>query len=805
MMKIFRFAFFSIITIVLSYFLNSSVSGIPPLAKFLSPFQGFWQNAEQEGEHFSDELRIKGLKDPVSVYYDEMHIPHIFASNNHDLHMAQGYLTAKDRLWQMDFLSRIVFGRLSEVLGESMVETDKYLRRIGLKQMALDSYEGAKKYTQLDEMINAYSDGVNAYINELSYGDYPVEFKLLNYTPEEWSPLKSHLAYPLLSQTLSMGDSDLENTNALTILGKELFDLLYPEQLGNLDPVISKERKWRFDPIKADKPKTDYPLIKTKETIEKPDPLNGSNNFAIAPEKSKSGNVLLANEPDLSLTLPSIWHASHLHSDTKNVMGVTVPGTPVILIGFNDSIAWGVTNSPRDQVDWFSITFRDQSRSEYLYNNQWFKTSKTIEKIEVVNGDPVYDTIVHTHHGPVIYDKNYKGDHDKVNYAMRWIAHLPSTSFMALNKINEVNNYTEFTEALRYFQGPPQNFIFGSSHGDISMWLPGKFPVKWDEQGKFLMDGSNPDHEWKNYIPFEQFMYQKNPTRGFVSSANQHQVDSLYPYYVYDHRYEYNRGRRINDRLRTLKNIEPKDMMKLQNDNFNITASESLPWMIKYLDTLSFDNEHKRVYNLLSKWDYFNESDLLAPTHYQVLWDIMYDELWDEFDTMTVEVEKPNNYVTNHLLKTDSLFLFADILETSDVEHTGDLIRKAYTLSIDSLNNWKAANGENYQWSKFKNTTINHYLKLSPFSRDGIAIGGYKSIVNAAAKNHGPSWRMVVELDPNGTKAWGVYPGSQTGNPGSPYYGSMIDKWASGTYYELLFGNQISNSNKVIFTQTINP
>ncbi len=766
----------------------------------MSPFQGFWQNGESQESSDIVDLKLNGLKEPVKVYYDKLHIPHIFAKNDHDLFLVQGYLTAKDRLWQMDFLSRVVTGRLSEILGKDLLESDIYLRRIGMKNMTKKVLRVTSQSKELTENIEAYTNGVNQYIKSLSLADYPIEFKLLNYKPEAWTIEKSHLAYALLSQTLSSGDSDLEYTNALQLLGRDLFDKLFPEQLGNLDPVISSDRIWDFDPIKVEKPEIEYPNIKTKETIEKPDPLNGSNNFAVAPSKSKSGHVLLANEPDLSLTLPSIWHASHLHSNQRNVMGVTVPGTPVILIGFNDSIAWGVTNSPRDQVDWYTITFKNDQREEYLYNGQWFKTSKEIEEIQIANGETYYDTILYTHHGPLVYDRNYKGDHEKVNYAMRWIAHLPSTTFMAMNDVNKSNNYSDFTDALKQFQGPPQNFIFGSCQGDIAMWLPGKFPVKWEEQGKFLMDGSDPKQEWNSFIPFDHMMYQKNPSRGFVSSANQHQVDSLYPYYVYDHHYEYNRNRRINDRLRLMEEVSPKDLMKLQNDNFNLTAYDVLPTLLDYLDSSS---STLKTVEILKDWDYFNEPNTTAPTYFQVWWDILYQEIWDEFDTMKIAINKPNTYVTTSLIKNgDSTFRFFDKVNTTEVEDIKSLINESFRLASDSLQNWNNQHGD-LTWAHFKNTTISHYLKLKPFSESEVKIGGYKSIVNAAAKGHGPSWRMVVELDPEGVKAWGIYPGSQTGNPGSPYYGHMISDWAEGVYTPLLFGNDISKSKQVISQQTI--
>lgn len=804
-MKTFRFVFFLAITLAMGVTLNSRINSIPPLGKFLSPFHGFWQNAEREGILYPEKLKLKGLSGEVTVYYDELRIPHIYARNETDLHLAQGYLTARDRLWQMDFFSRLVTGRLSEVVGRRALEYDRYNRRIGLKRMTEEFYQNARKDARLNAMLEAYSAGVNAYIDQLSYDEYPLEFKLLNYAPEKWSPMKSCLAYAMLSNSLSRGDADLENTNALMLFGRQMFDLLYPEQLGNLDPVIRQDKKWDFTPIPAAKPELSFPLQKTGQTADQPHPLNGSNNFVVAGSKTKHGHVLLANEPDLELTLPSIWYAYHLHSDRKNVMGVTIPGTPIILIGFNDSISWGVTNSPRDQVDWYSITFRDQQRDEYLYNNQWFKTEKVVEKFHISDSSAVYDTIIYVHHGPVVYDRNFLSENQKANYAMKWIAHFPSTTFTAMADLNLATSYREFVAAMRKFQGPPQNFVFGSAQGDIAMWLPGRFPVKWPDQGKFLMDGSDPRQEWEAYIPFDQQMNDLNPERAFLSSANQHQVTPDYPYWIYDHHFEYYRGRRINDRLRILNNLVPEDLVKLQNDNYNYQASESLPMMLQNLDTASLTPDEWNYLRTLSEWDFFDEASQKAPTIYQLWWDLLYRKTWDELDTASVALRKPNPYTTIHLLKQDTAFAMADILETSAKETPRELINITFKEMIDSLEQWTKTHGEDYSWFRFKNTTIGHLLQVKPFSVSGIRIGGYGGIVNAAGKDHGPSWRMVVELDPAGTKAWGVYPGSQTGNPGSPLYGHMIDNWASGDYYPLLFGQDIKNSGRVIFTQTLQP
>ncbi|MEO9476633.1 MAG: penicillin acylase family protein [Cyclobacteriaceae bacterium] len=799
-MKTFRFLFFLVLSIALGISLNSKIENVPPLGKILSPFEGYLQNIEKGEDPVN---RVLAVESPVTVYFDEINIPHIYAENDHDAYFMQGYLTAKDRLWQMDFFSRVVMGRLSEVLGERAANFDKLNRRIGLKKMTYQVWENVQEFPEVKTGMEAYAEGVNAFIDELDYADYPIEFKLLDYEPEPWSPVKSCLAYAMLSNTLSRSEADLENTNAMALFGEELFNMMYPEQLGNLDPVIRKGKTWDFEPKKVVSNFRNI-ISKTPQTIDKPSPLYGSNNFVAAGSKTKDGNVIFANEPDLQLTQPSIWYATHLHTPSLNTMGVTVPGTPTILIGFNNEIVWGVTNSPRDQVDWYSIKFRNKSRKEYWYNNQWFKTEKVVEEIKIRGQASQFDTIVYVHHGPVVYDKNFYGDNEKINHAMRWVAHSPGNTLTAMYKVNRSQSYQEFETALTYFNGPPQNFLFGSKAGDIAVNLPGKFPIKPEGKGKFLLDGSQTDQEWTETIPFEHRLWDKNPDQGFLSSANQHQVDSLYPYYVWDHHYEYFRNRRINDRLSLMNNIVPKDFMKLQNDNFNYHASESLPAMLDSLDTATFTSAQRSYFTQLNTWDYFNEPELLAPTYYQLWWDILYNKIWDEYDTTNITVNKPHRYVTTQLLQNNPDFKLFDIIDTKAIETVNQLYYLSFVEAVDSLASLNNSSTKT-NWAAYKNTQIPHVLKLAPFSRENINIGGGKGIVNAASKSAGPSWRMIVEMNPEGTKAWGIYPGSQTGNPADDKYGHMIDKWAAGEYFELLFGEDISQSSKVTSTLTIKP
>lgn len=807
-MKTFRFVVSFILTLSIGIALNTKIQQIPPLGKLLSPFHGFWQNAENEAIDLQQDLNLEGVSNTVRIHFDDLLIPHIFASNEEDLFFAQGYITAYHRLWQMEFQLLAAEGRISELLGEQALQFDRGQRRIGLKYGAQKSEEQFRKEEpQIYKLIEAYSNGVNAYINSLSYADYPIEYKLLNYEPEEWTPFKCFLLISNMNNMLSKGEMDLEHTNALKKWGRDVFEILYPERPWEekIDPVIPRDTEFDFEPIQVEKPEVQFPIAFTDPILQKPDPDNGSNSFVVNGEKTANGKVILTNEPDLSLNLPSIWYVIHLNAPGINVMGASLPGGPGVTIGFNDAIAWGNTNAKRDLVDWYYIQFKDEKRDEYLYNGNWVPTRKVIEKFEVKGQDAFYDTIIHTHHGPVVYDRNFNGSRSEItNLAMKWTAHEASKEIKALYMGNKAKNYDQFVEAFSNFTGPPQNYSFASVDGDIALWINGKFPVKWEEQGKFLMDGSNIDHEWKTYMPQGHNLHVKNPPQNFVSSANQHPSDTLYPYYQYDYNFDYYRGRRINDRLRVMSNIKVEDMMKLQHDNFNYNAFEALPMMLDSLDSASFTDRERQYYTRLKNWDYFNGPDKQAPSIYEQWWGNLNDKLWDEIDESDVRVYRPNWFNTVKILQQNPDFFMIDNQSTNVKEFSGDLFRATFKETIEELEEYLEQDGNSLLWYEFKNTTIRHLLRQGAFSVNKVKIGGNRSIVNAASGGHGPSWRMVVELGDGEVNAWGVYPGSQSGNPGNPNYGHMINDWASGNYNKLLFSPHLQeDSEGITYSVTI--
>jgi len=810
--KYFKLLLSLAVTITLIVALNSKIGQIPPFGKFLNPFTGFWQNAENVKTWKDDEANLDGLKEEVKVYFDERLVPHVFAKNDEDLYFMQGYITAKYRLWQMEVQTHNAAGRVSEIAGEKALESDLLQRRIGLGYGA----EKAEAYIKQDEFSSkltiAYCNGVNAYIKNLKAKDYPLEYKLLNYKPEEWKPIKVALLLKNMANMLSVYEYDIENTNFITQFGEENFKKLYPDTWVGDDPIIPAGTKWsNVGSPKSDAKQTADIGPRTSESylnvLQKPDEINGSNNWAVDGSKTKSGKPILCNDPHLQLSLPSIWYEMHLVSPSMNVYGATLPGSPAVIIGFNDSISWGVTNAGRDVRDWYRLKFKDNSKNEYEYNGEWLKTEKRVEHFKVSGKGEVLDTVLYTRFGPVVFDNSFGNAENKKYLAMKWTAHLPSNEFKTFYKLNCGKNHDDYIDALSYYMCPAQNFVFASRSGDVAIKEQGKFPIrnKATEQGKYVSDGTTGTEDWTDYIPSEANPHVLNPSRGFVSSANQHPTDTTYPYYYPGvGTYEQFRNRRINQLLAEGKNIDVAFMEKMLNDNYNLFAEEILPTMLSCLDMNKVNSAFKPAIEKMKTWDYFDNPDSKAAVYFEVWWSTLNEWLWDEMSDPTNPMKRPNQIVTTQLLKTDTTNLFYDIKITRQKENRNDVVTYTFQLAMQKLMEQYRHPDSVSDWGTHKATKIAHLAKQDAFSALNVYNGGNRGIINATNSTHGPSWRMIV--DEGDMKAYIVYPGGQSGNPGSKFYDNMVSTWANGKYYEANFvrtGGELGS--KKLFTSTYKP
>ncbi|MFB9845355.1 penicillin acylase family protein [Mucilaginibacter ginsenosidivorans] len=788
------------VTLGLIYSLQIKIGDIPPLGKLLNPGTGFWQNAESKNTGSDEQLQLDGLTGKVVIHYDEHRIPHIFAENDHDLYYAQGYITAHDRLWEMDIQTRSASGRLSEVVGVKALEVDRYHRRIGMTYGAENTLRGMMKNPVSKMMIGAYSDGVNSFIHHLSKKDYPLEFKLLDYAPEEWKPIDCAYLLKLMSETLAGGSDDFAMTNDLKVFGAKDVNDLFPDYPFHEDPIIPAGTKWDFKALPLPKPSADFIAqmtgrIKPKERI----PGIGSNNWAIAGSKSANGYPILANDPHLNLTFPSIWYQVQLSSPTVNVYGVSLPGAPCVVVGYNQNISWGVTNVGADVLDWYQVKFRDNTKNEYWYNNKWKKTSKHVEVINVRGQKPLYDTVIYTHHGPVVYNSTSQkpeGDHENVPVgdALRWIAHDESDEFMTFYLLNRGKNYDDYRKALTFYTAPAQNFIFADKEKDIAITPNGKFPLKFREQGKYILDGSDPANDWQGWIPYDQNPTVKNPARGFVSSANQSSTDQTYPYYINWDFELYDRAKRINDLLSGMKNATADSMRLMQMDDYSMRAHDVLPEMLEYIDASKFNKDQKWALELVRDWDKRFSANSEGASIFNAWWLSFYDMVWDEFDRKDILLNYPSFDRTEKLLLTEPGSKWFDVLNTPGKETCTGIVNRSFTVSVSQLIKTHGKPGKNWEWGNVKDTHINHLANLPGFGTGHFSVGGNGSVINALKGGNGPSWRMVVQLGPE-VKGYGVFPGGESGNPGSFYYDDMFETWRDGKLNELLFLKNINEKS----------
>ena len=804
-MRIIGCIFFAAITIAFIYLLDNQQilkgNKTPRFGSFLSPQTGIWQNAEASDAQFNGSLNFSQLSGKTEVYFDERLVPHVYAENENDGWFVQGYLHAKFRLWQMDFQTYAAGGRLSEIMGDSsngtnFLNIDKYFRRLGMVYAAEKTLHAIETNSQMKAACDAYTAGVNAYINSLDEKDYPLEYKLLNYKPEQWTNMKSALLVKYMSYDLAGYEQDFEKTNAKSLLTRLQYERLFPYVEDSMQPVITDPLpKLRKEPIVIPPANVDSLYFNYKTEIApqdsaiKPNKNNGSNNWAVAGSKTKSGRPILCNDPHLNLNLPSLWYEMQMSTPAFNAYGVTLCGAPNVLIGFNENCAWGLTNAERDVKDYYEVKFRDSTMQEYWYNNEWRKAQTRDEIIKIRNKPSDTEHIAMTIWGPIMYDPHYPDKlHTGKYYACHWQAHEESQELFSILKLVRAKNYTDYLNAMSTFECPGQNFVFADKAGDIAIHQQGKFPALWYRQGDFIMPGTDSSYAWQAYIPDSLQMVMHNPERGFVSSANQSPYDTrFYPYYMPASFVLY-RGWLINRYLSSMQNITTDDMEKLQTNVYNLLAEKGLPVLINNIDSSKLNDDEMKYLSAVSSWNLFNDSASVGATIFKLWMDSSVSKIYgDELNQNNLPVPKVEASTLIKDVLEDSADLFADNINTPEHETVKDDITDAFKSIIPVLE--KAKQDNVLEWGKFKDGGINHLLKIPAFSRLHLDVGGGANIINAFEKIHGPSWRMVVELTDD-INAYGVYPGGQSGNPGSKYYDDFINTWAAGKYYRIHLYNK---------------
>ncbi|MCI1590822.1 penicillin acylase family protein [Heyndrickxia oleronia] len=722
------------------------------------------------------EIHLSGLKEKVEIIRDKDGVPHIRAKNDHDLYMAQGYVQAQDRLFQMDLSRRQASGELSEVVGSAAIDKDKYFRALGLRRAAVASYD--QYSNQAKDTLNWFAEGVNAFIKELDKnGKWPFEFKILGYKPKEWTP-----------------------TDSLTIGKYMAFDLggHWEDQAFRyyLLQNFSEEKAYDLFPSY---PK-DAPYIISKDTLnlEKsfasaviPHEFNGSNNWVVSGEKTKSGKPILADDPHLSLSTPSIWYQMHLKGPDTNVSGVIFAGIPGIILGHNEEIAWGVTNTGPDVQDLYIEKRNPTNKNQFLYNEKWEDAEVIKEPIKVKDQKTIDYNVIVTRHGPIISEFAADSGKDTV-LSLQWTALQPSNELEAILKMNRAKNWDEFETALENFQTPAQNFVFASNDGTIAYKANGKIPIRKKGDGLLPVPGWTDEYEWTGYIPFNKLPKTVNPKEGFISTANNKVISDDYPYHISHNWAQPYRQMRIQEVLKANDEITAKDMRDLQMDKMNLQAKEFVPIFLNELKGVK-DKTEKEAIQQLKKWNFVDNEELAAPLIFNQWMAKISDVLFNK----EISVEMLEKFGGRKQAVDELLRHAVDGNPGPWIKENGGLqavLKKSFDLAINEIKDEQGNSVSKWSWGEFHQLYFPHPLSsVKPlnylFNSDGrIPVGGSSVTVQAAANkndgtvNHGGSWRFVIDTA-NMDSAYHLVGPGQSGHLKSQWYHNQLNAWANGTYH----------------------
>ncbi|WP_093855994.1 penicillin acylase family protein [Tenuibacillus multivorans] len=735
--------------------------------------------AQTEGE-----IELSDLNQTVEVVRDEKGVPHIKAANDYDLFYAQGYVTAQDRLFQMEMSRRQASGELSEVAGEAALNQDKYFRSLGLRRAAEQSLE---LYDDEElKALEAYAEGVNQYIEEANVNNaFPVEFKLMGIDDmRDWTVVDSltigkYMAYDLGGHW----ERQAFNYYLLNHFNEEEAYELFPTYPEDALTNISDEE---YVDVTAS-------LTRAPRTHE----FNGSNNWVVSGDKTASGRPLLANDPHLGLATPSIWYQVHLQSENYNVSGVIFAGVPGVILGQNEHIAWGVTNVGPDVQQLYLEKRHEENPHLFLYDDEWVEADVITETIHVKDQDPVEYEIVETKHGPIISE--FANGTDEVDtttaFSVDWTALEPTTELAAVLEFNRATNWEEFEKALENFHAPAQNFVFASKDGTIAYKANGKIPKYVNRDHALLpLPGWKSEYDLDEFIPFDELPTLINPEKGFIATANNKVITDQYPYHISHIWAQPYRYTRIHEVLENSNDLTVEDMMDLQMDQMNLQARQFTPIFIDVLKQVDLSEQEQKAVNLLEEWDYVDDKDKAQPLIFHQLVKHIEDELFQKHipeDVLTMFKGSGQN--------VDQLIMQAyEGEEVLWIDKNGGLeqvLSTAFTKTIEDLSAMQGESIDDWRWGEYHKVYFAHPLSnISILDRffsktEPVPVGGSNVTVMAASfkdngiADHGASWRFIIDMA-DLTESYHIVGPGQAGHYRSQWYDDQIIDWVEGDYHQ---------------------
>ena len=772
----------------------------PALGPFLEPAHGVWAMSRSAELPQTSSVAVVKLGAAVTVVYDERAVPHIFATTEEDAYRGLGYVVARDRLFQLYLQTLAATGRLTEIAGARALPLDREMRGLGLPRAAERAFAAAGDTAAFMKLMTAYADGVNAYVRQMPAAELPLEFRLTGTRPPVWTAIDSYHLLNRMGYTLAYLAVENDRAAATSRVGALAAESLFPDDSPIQEPIQPNGQSApRMDfhalaPPGA--PDTSASLLlaaadvfvpsnqQARLNVDDPPRTMASNNWAVAPSRSASGHALLAGDPHLDLSLPSIWYEAHVVVPGRlDVYGVTIPGAPAIVIGFNRDVAWTFTNTGADVVDYYNEQVDDDAHpSRYQVDGAWRPLERRIERYRGMHGEIVAtDTMYFTHRGPMRRVRD------------RWIS-MRWTVLEAGRELGAFYGIAHATSAVQVesimgasYMAPAQNMLAADRGGHIAIQSTGRFPVRaGDGKGSAVRNGRTSASDWKGALPVAQYPHAVDPAQGYLASANQQPIDPRAASGWWGGNYDPWRAMHINALLRADSSVTLAAMQRFQTDPGSARADLFVRAFLGAAKRTTPGVNAAALANgirLLAQWDRKYTKDNKRAVLFEEAMRELVRRTWDELaaEGDTRRVATPSTAVLAELL-ADSASTWWDDRSTPQVERRDDILAASLAAAYTTVH---AQAGEpvndGWRWDRVRFANINHLLRLPALSALKLPVQGGPETLSPSSGTgtHGSSWRMVVELGTE-IKAWAIYPGGQSGNPISTRYDDRIPPWTKG-------------------------
>ncbi len=766
-------------------------------------------------------LRLADLHEPVEIVTDRYGVPHIYAHNEDDLYLAQGYVHAQHRLWQMELNRRIGSGRLAEIFGEIALEADRFARRLGMHRAAADGVRTLSAHST--RILDAYTRGVNAFISS-HRNNLPVEFTLLRINPAPWQSADTVQWSKMMGWNLG-GNWETE------IVRARLVARLGPERAAKLEAGYDPAHPLIIPPGVAYKGANlgmleQYASLKQLSGFGL---LSGSNNWVVDGTMTTTGAPIVCNDPHLGQAAPSIWFECHLVAGEIDVVGASFPGAPGVVIGHNRHVAWGVTNAISDVEDLYIERFDPQNPNQYEFMGHWEEAQVYREEIKVKGRkDPVIEEVRVTRHGPILttIKGSTNGENgeqsDELPLALRWTGLEHNDIMIALEKMALATNTDEFREALRHWDVPAQNFVFADTHGNIAYLMAGAIPTRAKGQALLPMPGWTGEYEWTGLIPFEELPQITNPPQHFIATANNRVVDDSYPHYITHEWLNGYRAQRIRDLLTSKGKLSLSDMAAIQSDQYSIPAEEVVPYIMSVTARTQLATQAQ---DILRAWNYVLSPDSAGASIYTTflrkLEHIIFSALLGNDEELlknylgvgaTLLVPMNSYYSRNKPLIIRLLFeqddsWFADSVVPNGPRTWETALLNAFEATLDELQAKLGDDPARWHYGKIHRMTYAHVLGMVKplnkiFNRGPYPVGGDIDTVNMGAVSPGdpemvitvPSFRQIANLA-DLAASLSIHAPGQSGHPSSKHYDDFIKPWRNVEHHPMLFDHEAIDEN----------